>query len=135
MKLGEMVGKTKGEEEKEPEGIAVVGPSWEAIVYSSGNTPLFCFLTNHFMNCFILHLTASYSSMIGWICILNHASPSYLGPSCSQMSLMNRVKQWQRLRRSRSWGWGKIEWRWGLPALPEEEAQGLLCEVFPSFYL
>ena len=50
-----MVDKSKGEEEKEPEGIVVAGPRGEAVVYSSGNTPLFFFLTNHFMNCFILH--------------------------------------------------------------------------------
>ena len=70
----EMVGKSEGEEEKEPEGIEVVGPSGEAIVYSSGNTPLFFFFFSNksFMNCSILYFMVSYSFMIGWICILNH---------------------------------------------------------------
>ena len=127
-----MVGKTKGEEEKEPEGRAVVGPSREAIVYNSGNTPLF-FSNKSFHELF--YTTFYCIILLHDLVDLHHKScfPSYLGPSCLQMSPTKRVKQWQRLRRSRSWRWYKIGWRW--EALPEEEAWGLLCEVFPSFYL
>ena len=42
MKLEELVGESRGEEE-ELEGEVVAGPSGEAVAYSSGNTPLFCF--------------------------------------------------------------------------------------------
>ena len=41
-KWEEVVGESRGGEE-EPEGEVVVGPSGEAVVYSSGNTPLFFF--------------------------------------------------------------------------------------------
>ena len=54
MKLEEMVGKSKGEEEKEPEGTAVVKPSAEAIVYSSSNTPLFFFSNKSFHELFYI---------------------------------------------------------------------------------
>ena len=37
------MGKSR-EEEEEPEGEVVAGPSGEAVVYSFGNTPLFFFL-------------------------------------------------------------------------------------------
>ena len=40
MKLEELVGESRGEEELE--GEVVARPSREAVVYSSGNTPLFC---------------------------------------------------------------------------------------------
>ena len=40
--LEELVGESRGEEE-ELEGEVVVGPSGEAVIYSSGNTPLFFF--------------------------------------------------------------------------------------------
>ena len=42
-------------EEEEQEGEVVVAPSREAVIYSSGNTPLFFFLINHFINYAILY--------------------------------------------------------------------------------
>ena len=40
----------------------------------------------------------------------------------------------EETRRSGSWGGQVMDGGGGLPGLPEEEAQGLLCEVYP-FYL
>ena len=54
MKLEEFVGEHRGEEE-ELEGEMVAGPSGEALIYSSGNTSLFFFLINHFINYSILY--------------------------------------------------------------------------------
>ena len=53
MKLREMVGESR--EEEEPEGVVVAGSDGEAIMYSSGNMPpffsfsllLFYFFSNH----------------------------------------------------------------------------------------
>ena len=92
-KLEEMEGQINRDEEEEPEGKVVVGPSGEAIVYSSGNIPLFfsLFFTS-FHQYTVLHFTVLSSFMIGWIGILNHASPSHPGSSCSEMSLMKRRK-------------------------------------------
>ena len=65
-KLKEMVGEVKREEE--PEGKVVAGPGGEAIVYRSGNIPLFLslslslslFFFQQIINYSILHLTMAY---------------------------------------------------------------------------
>ena len=50
--------------------------------------------------------------MIGWICILNHGSPLYLGPSCLQMSPMKMVKQWHGTKEEQElvvvWSWMEL---------------------------
>ena len=94
-KLEDIEGEIKRDEEEKPEGKVVAGPSGEAIVYSSGNIPLFLslsFSSCHFINYTLLHFTILSSFIIGWIGIMNHASPSHLGLSCLQMSLMKRSK-------------------------------------------
>ena len=70
VKLEEVVGGSR-EGEEEPEGEMVVGSSGEAVVYSSGNAPLF-FLMNHFTNYTVLfhylvnsHLESCFS-FISW---------------------------------------------------------------------
>ena len=121
-----MVGRSKGEEEKEPEGIAVVGPSGEAIVYSSGNTPFFSnksfpelFYTTFY--CIILlndwvdlHPNSCFP-LISWPILL-------VGESDEDGEAVVETKEEQEL------GWYKIGWSGGLPALPKEEAWG--CPVF-----
>ena len=121
-KLEELLGEVQGEEE--PEGVPVAGPSGETAEYSSGNT-FCCFFSNHFSN----HnpwLVCEFSygnillgfSLIPWLVSL--ADESDEGEESR-----GETKEEQELGVVKSW----MEVG-GLPALAEEEAQGLLCEVY-----
>ena len=119
------MGESRGGEE-EPEGEVVAGHSWEAVVYSSGNTPLL-FLTNLLTNYTILlcywvnsHLESCFS-LISWPILLADESDD-------EGEVTAEMKEEQELGVVQSW----MEVL-GLPALPEEEVWGLLCEVFPLF--
>ena len=73
MKLKQMVG--EGREEEEPEGEAVAGPSGEGIVYSSGNALLCSTMPPVFKS---LTLSMAYSSTIEWISIWHLVSLSHI---------------------------------------------------------
>ena len=127
-KLKKVVGESR-EGEEELEGEVVVGPSRDAVVYSSGNIPLLFFLTNHFINYNILlhywvnsHLE-SYFSLISWPIL-------FADESDEEGEVMAETKEEEDLGVVQSWM--QVG---GLPALPEEEVQGLLCEVSPLFFL
>ena len=112
-KLEEMEGAIIRDEEEEPEGKVVAGPSGEAVVYSSGNIPLFPFF--HVISSTCLPLTS-------WLILLTDESDE-------EEEVVTGTKEEQELGVVQSW----MEVG-GLPTLPEEEAQGLLCEVFPFLF-
>ena len=125
VKLEELVGANRGEEE-EPEGEVVAGPSEEAVIYSSGNTPLFFFLINHFINYNILlhywvksHIESCFF-LISW--------PILLTDESNEGGEVTAEMKW-----SRSWGLCRPGWRWELPSIGWGGGMGLLCEVFPLF--
>ena len=110
-KLEEVLGESK-EGEEEPEGEVVGGPSREAVVYSSGNTPLILFfLTNHFINyTILLHYWVnshheSCFSLISWPILLTDESNE-------EGEATEETKEEQELRVVQSWM--KMA---GLPAL------------------
>ena len=79
------------DEEADPGGDVVAGPSGEAIVHNSGNMPLLLFLiksfSKHLINHSLLHFTAAYHFIVRWISILNLASLSYFWSiSCADES-------------------------------------------------
>ena len=103
-KLREIVGKV---EEEEPEGEAVVGPSVEATIHSSGITPsLFSFLlfliyaytyTYFFLNTSLLHISLLGFSFFSW-----------------QISLPTRRYLDLKLRKRRTWTLCTAGSKWGV---------------------
>ena len=71
VKLEEMVGKGKAEEE--PEGEVIVGPSGEAVEQSSGNAPsflsLFFFSKSHYLLNHAPLLLRGFSFMSGFVSV------------------------------------------------------------------
>ena len=113
--------------EEAPEGEVVVGPSGEPVSIVLVILPCFFSLVNHFITYTILlhywvnsHLESCFS-LISWPILLTDESDE-------EAEVTADKKEEQELGVVQSW----MEVG-GFPALPEEEAWGLLCEVFPLF--
>ena len=135
MKIRKIVVDVK--EEEEPKREAVAGPSGQAIVHSSGNAFL-CFITSLFFKsltilCYILlwHIPPPLSGFPFCILFLPHILGQILliDESDEKEVGIPETKEEQELAVVCSW----ME-EGGLPALAEEEAWGLLCEVCPPFF-
>ena len=133
-KLEEMEGKIKRdeEEEEEPKGKVVVGPSGEAIVYSSGNIPLFLSLFfMHFINFTTFYYIILLHDWMDWHPESCFPLTSWLifltDESDEEEEVVTGTKEEQGLWVIHAW----ME-EGGCLTLDEREAQGLLCEVLVS---
>ena len=113
----EMVGKRQ-EEEEEPEGEVIAGPSGEAVEHSSGNTPFFLKIKLSFhLHCF----TRIFSCMSGFVSLTDESEEKEEVKEVTKEEYVIGVAH----------SWMQVG---GFLALAEEEVQWLLCEVF-LFYL
>ena len=131
----------EGKEEEEPEGELVAGPSGEAIVHSSGNallcftTPPFCSFNKSLTILYYILLWHTPSLLSGFpfcILLLPHILGQILITDESDEEgevVITETKKEQELGVIHSW----MEVG-DLPALPEEEAWGLSCEVCSSSF-
>ena len=104
VKLKEVVGESR-EGEEELEGEVVVGPSGEAVVYSSGNTPLFFPNKSFHELYYTLPLVGEFPS---WIILLLHI-PAHLA---------HRWVQWGR------WGYSRDDKGTGARSCAELDGDG-----------
>ena len=126
----------RDDDEEEPEGEVVAGPSGEATVYSSGNIPLSLSLFStsfhqpYFTTFYYIILLHDWMDwhpesclpLTSWLILLTDESDE-------EKEVVTWTKEEQELGVVQSW----MEVG-GLPALPEEESLGLLCKVFPLLY-
>ena len=118
-------------EEEEPEGEAVVGPSGEATVHSSGITPpLLSFpllLIYVYIYIFLQHTLAAHFTL--------EFSPFFLADESTDEEISR-----PKLRKRRMLTLCTVGFQWGFPVCPEERALGLLLEVslfssLPPFFV